>query len=397
MSYESGFIYDAIVGGGSVSGLLAAREISSHGYSVLVLEEDHEIGTPEHCGGVVSQKGLENLGIIPRIKTIENTIKKAVIKSKNKSFQINSENQNVIVIDRRSFDKELAFQAQSSGTEINTNCSITSVNYVDGFFNVMLRSGKVVKSKFFVESRGVGHIIRQGFKEIIPSGQFEVYADWIQKDTIEVEFDSDLYPGFFAWVIPTGEGRGKIGVAGKNINPNLVLNKLLEKKGKHYSIIRKIYAPLWVRGYVKPFNHGKTIITGDAAGQTKPTTAGGIYSGGMGGILAGRSISNFLDNGAENDYSYIKNYQDGWLDLFGKEFDRLLLLRKLLEQLDNKSLDKIFSGISEITLDNISSTSDFDFHSIALKNFLNTKTTLNFLYTLLGNSCRKMINDLSKI
>jgi flavin-dependent dehydrogenase len=71
--------YDVIVGGGSVSGLLTAREISSNGFSVLVLEEDHEIGTPEHCGGVVSQTGLENLGIIPRIKTIENSIKRAII------------------------------------------------------------------------------------------------------------------------------------------------------------------------------------------------------------------------------------------------------------------------------------------------------------------------------
>ena len=56
--------FDAIVGGGSVSGLFAAREMASKGMKVLVLEEDHEIGTPEHCGGVVSQKGLEGLGIL---------------------------------------------------------------------------------------------------------------------------------------------------------------------------------------------------------------------------------------------------------------------------------------------------------------------------------------------
>ncbi len=32
------YIYDVIVGGGSVSGLLAAREISSNGFKVLVLK-----------------------------------------------------------------------------------------------------------------------------------------------------------------------------------------------------------------------------------------------------------------------------------------------------------------------------------------------------------------------
>ena len=40
--------YDVIVAGGSISGLLAAREIAGAGLSVAVLEEDSEVGTPEH-------------------------------------------------------------------------------------------------------------------------------------------------------------------------------------------------------------------------------------------------------------------------------------------------------------------------------------------------------------
>ncbi|MBA3286342.1 MAG: NAD(P)/FAD-dependent oxidoreductase [Nitrosopumilus sp.] len=384
-----------MVGGGSVSGLLAAREISSNGFSVLILEEDHEIGTPEHCGGVVSQKGLEKLGIIPRIKTIDNYIKSAIIKTKNNSFQINSENQHIIVIDRRSFDKELAFQAQSNGAEINTKSSITSVDYSDGIYNVKISSGKVFKSTFFVEARGVSRVIKSGYRNIIPSGQYEIYAPWIQKDTIEVEFDADLYPGFFAWIVPTGEGQGKVGVAGRHINTGLTLEKFLEKKGKPYSIIRKIYAPLWIHGYIKPFYVERNVTIGDAAGQTKPTTAGGIYSGGMGGIYAGRSISKSLENG--NDSSFLKEYQSNWINSFGKEFDRQVLFRKILERLDNKSLDKIFSNISSSAIDKISSTGDFDFHAASLKRLLNAKITVNFLYTFMGNEYRKIISDLSKI
>ena len=204
-----------------------------------------------------------------------------------------------------------------------------------------------------------------------------------------------MYPGFFAWIIPSGEGKGKVGVAGRNINTSLSLEKFLEKKGKPCSIIRKIYAPLWTRGYIKPFNLERNVVVGDAAGQTKPTTAGGIYSCGMGGIFAGRSISDSLSN--NNECSFLKEYQNNWINAFGKEFDRQLLFRKILERLDNKSLDKIFASISTDAIEKITSTSDFDFHAIALKKFLNTKITLNTLFTLMGNEYRKIINDLSKI
>lgn len=387
--------YDAIVAGGSVSGLLAAREMSSKGMSVIVLEDDHEIGTPEHCGGVVSQKGLEALGIIPRIKTIDNEIKRAIIRTRNKEIEIDSSDQNVIVIDRRSFDKELAFQAQSCGAEINTSSTVLKNTLEDGIFKVKVKGGLELYSKYFVDARGVGRLVNKGRRSIIPSGQYEIYAPWITKDTIEVIFDAELYPGFFAWIIPTGEGKGKVGVAGRHINPNESINDFLKKRGRPYSIIRKIYAPIWIDGYVSPFSVGKNVIVGDAAGQTKPTTAGGIFTGGMGGIFAGKSIAK--SHIEDDNEKYLESYEDKWISQFGKEFDRLKLLRSILERLDNKSLDKIFSDISSKTLEKISAAGDFDFHSIALKQFLDTKLTLNLIYTLMGNEYRKVVKDLSKI
>jgi flavin-dependent dehydrogenase len=56
--------YDVVVAGGSISGLLTAREIGRKGYSVLVLEEGFEVGTPDHCGGLVSKSALLDLGIV---------------------------------------------------------------------------------------------------------------------------------------------------------------------------------------------------------------------------------------------------------------------------------------------------------------------------------------------
>ena len=47
--------YDVVIAGGSISGLTSAREIAKKGYTALVLEEGFEVGTPDHCGGLVSK------------------------------------------------------------------------------------------------------------------------------------------------------------------------------------------------------------------------------------------------------------------------------------------------------------------------------------------------------
>jgi flavin-dependent dehydrogenase len=120
--------YDVVIAGGSVSGLLAAREVAAKGLSVVVLEDDTEIGTPEHCGGLVSIAGIQNLGIVPSNDSIQNNIKYAKISSPSKSFELNAEKQKVIVLDRRVFDKQIAFQAQKMGAEIRVRCSVLSIS-----------------------------------------------------------------------------------------------------------------------------------------------------------------------------------------------------------------------------------------------------------------------------
>jgi len=117
-------MYDVIIAGGSITGLLCAREIASQGNNVLVIEEDYEIGTPEHCGGMVSSSGLEHLGVIPNRKTLNHIIETAKIFSPcGKNFSINSVNQKVAEINRRELDKQIAHQAQKNGAEIRVKTS----------------------------------------------------------------------------------------------------------------------------------------------------------------------------------------------------------------------------------------------------------------------------------
>ena len=375
--------YDVVVAGGSVAGLLSAREISSKGFSVLVIEEDYEIGTPEHCGGLVSIAGLEELGIIPFRKTFDHMMEYAEIKSPNgKSFTINSKKQKVVEISRRELDKQIAFQAQKNGTEIKVRTSFQEIT------NTGIRTNEEnIDCKIFVDARGVSSLIHKDRTGILSSAQYEIYANWIKKGKVEVIFDQEKYPGFFAWVIPSDEGKGKVGVAGKGINVSDTLNEILKEKGK-YSTIRKIFAPIWIKGPIEKFVDGKTVIVGDAAGQAKPTTAGGIFTSGMGGVFAGQAISKFLKT---NEISHLQEYQKRWTERFGKEFDKQLLARKILERIDNQTINKLFESITPEITNEISEKDDFDFHTSSIIKLLGIKGSLKTAQTLISGEFKKIL------
>ena len=375
--------YDVVVAGGSVAGLLSAREISSKGFSVLVIEEDYEIGTPEHCGGLVSIAGLEELGVIPFRKTFDHMMESAEIKSPDgKSFTINSKKQKVVEISRRELDKQIAFQAQKNGTEIKVRTSFQEVT------NTGIRTNEEnIDCKIFVDARGVSSLIHKDRTGILSSAQYEIYANWIKKGKVEVIFDQEKYPGFFAWVIPSNEGKGKVGVAGKGINVSDTLNEILKEKGK-YSTIRKIFAPIWIKGPIEKFVDGKTVIVGDAAGQAKPTTAGGIFTSGMGGVFAGQAISKFLKT---NEMSHLQEYQKRWTERFGKEFDKQLLARKILERLDNQTINKLFESITPEITNEISEKDDFDFHTSSIIKLLGIKASLKTAQTLISGEFKKIL------
>ena len=379
--------YDVVIAGGSISGLMSAREIAKNGHSVLVLEEGFEVGTPDHCGGLVSKSALNDMGIEPTQKAFDSMINSALIFSPNgKQIEINSGKQRVAVVNRRELDKQVALQAQQAGAEIRVKTS-----FKEKTKHGVRTSVDEIGCKILVDCRGISALINNQRDGILLSAQYEIYADWITGGKVEVYFDQIKYPGFFAWIIPSGNGVGKVGVAGKNINVSNTMEQFLRNKGK-YSTIRKIFAPIWIKGPIKDFVSTNVVTVGDAAGQAKPTTAGGIYSCGMGGFLAGNAITKYLKT---NEHSDLLQYQKLWSDKFTKEFEKQKLARKILEKVDNKTIDMIFDTITPEIISEISNKDDFDFHAMSIVKLLGIRKSLSAAQNIMGAEIKRVLTSYS--
>ena len=380
--------YDAIVMGGSVAGLLAAREIAASGLSVTVLEEHSEIGLPEKCDGLVSTRAITSLGVIPRPKMVQNYIAGAVLHSPDGTkVEIDASKQRIVVLDRAEFDRGIAEMARSYGSDIRISTSVVGSKSDRKSVQIETKEG-VLTSKFAIDAMGCSSLIRKRKQGVIQAAKYEVHGTWFDTHTVELHFDQRVSPGFFTWVIPINETTAKVGVAGDSINPFGALDDFVKRKKA--TKVKKIAAPIVVGGPLANFVDGLIVKAGDSAGQTKPTTAGGIYSGGAGGILAGQAVAKSI---MYDDDRYLKDYENRWRSIFARDFGITLQVRKIFEKLDNKQLDEIFGTIasSKGVVSSISLEGDFDFHSFALMKAIGMKRVLKILKVIARNELKRFL------
>ncbi len=378
------FDWDVITVGGSVSGLLAAKRITEAGFTVQLLEEDLEIGMPERCDGLVSMKCLETIGIVPTNRIIQNIIKRAILYSPSGlTIEVDASRQRVLVLDRSQFDHELAKMASRSGVDIKVGNKVTNKIEKDGKVRVESKSD-VQTARWVVNATGYSSLSNR--KMTLQAAKFEVIGNWFDRDRVEIYFDQMKSPGYFIWVIPISSDTAKVGIAGNGVNQFKILDEFIaSKKGV---AVKKTAAQIVVGGPIENFIAGRIVSVGDAAGQAKPTTGGGIYSGAVGGMLAGKYLGESLSSG---DPFRVKEYERAWRNLFGREFGLLFQVRKILERLDNDNIDKIFTAISSSDiLAKISLESDFDYHSIALLKTLGLKNIIHIASIASGDKLESL-------
>jgi flavin-dependent dehydrogenase len=85
----------------------------------------------------------------------------------------------------------------------------------------------------------------------------------------------------------------------------------------------------------------RALAVGDAAGQTKPTTGGGIYYGIYSAHCAAHPVAAAF---AKSDFSSqcLAGYERQWWQILGKDIKSGSFFRRVSEQLTDSEMDRIF-------------------------------------------------------
>ncbi|MEK6979235.1 MAG: NAD(P)/FAD-dependent oxidoreductase [Candidatus Micrarchaeota archaeon] len=295
-----------VIGAGPAGCVAALSAIRKHNARVTISEEHECVGVPANCSGLFSVDGLETLrDYVDYRGTVINDICGAVIDLCGEKITVKRKNAVAHVCNRALLDLRIAENAEKEGAEIRYGERI-STGIVDRFKtdNIIGADGP---NSFVARSFGFPKI-----GKFVATAQTTVRYAAEDPHMVEVFLSNSMFPGFFGWVIPHNEEKAEFGCGIKILNrgtnvmdaldlllkmKNIVRNKNINgerNKGGH-ATVKCAIIPIETRKRTAMRRNGKNVLlVGDAAGQTKSTTGGGVIIGGNCARIAGENFDNPL-------------------------------------------------------------------------------------------------------
>lgn len=275
-----------IIAGAGPVGSVAALSAIKKGHEVEVFEEHQCSGYPQHCSGLISKEGVDSLSdLVDYTPFILNRINGAIFDFAGEEFVIDRKVETAYVIDRAEFDQALAHKAEEEGAKIrygkrfspNQNYRGNAIIGADGALSAVAHHFKFPRISTFaftLKTKARMERIEEPYK-------------------VRLFYYNSVFPGFFGWLIPHNEYEAEIGLG--------TTNQRFIKRGFDF-LIKKLDPISFEkpRGKIIPISQRKKIggvfgstnvlLAGDAAGQVKSSSGGGIVYGTLGGRLAGSLV-----------------------------------------------------------------------------------------------------------
>ena len=300
--------YDVVIIGAGPAGTMAAKEIASKGYSVLIVEMKKEIGNPVQCAEAITEFTLENVDLKIENKWLKQRLKGVkILLHNNKCFYSTVPS---LSISRRLFDQWLADMALDAGSSLKLHTIMKDIKGKEGRWETITNNG-TYSSKIIIGADGASSktarilgLLKR--REYIKALQYKFNKSDINFNDSEwlcMTMD-EVFKGGYGWVFPRGS-EYNVGIGGPNGNIELLNNYC---KSLNFDINKKRE----LNAGLVPYNFNFTsrsregaIIVGDAGGMTNPVTGGGIHAA----MYSGKKASELAVNALEQeDYSIVKKY-----------------------------------------------------------------------------------------
>lgn len=344
-----------------------ARALAAGGLDVKVVEEHPQVGNPSCCAGIVGVRGMKALGF-RRGGWVVGELKSARIFSPSgRSVKMGRGRSEAWIIDRPAFDRWLAEEAASAGADLYLSTRCAGVRpEVPKVKLSGLKSG-FVKPSVLVGADGafsaVGRSAGLPVRSHTLCAQAEVLCE-AERGTAEIYLGRRFSAGFFAWRAWAGD-TCRVGTGSISGSPIGQLQNLLSRFSGRKKILRVGVKPL-PRTFLPSPASKRVLLVGDAAGQVKPLTGGGIFMGLFCADIAAASILRAFEDGRPESASAL--YVSGFKRELLRELRISSLASRLLFSLPDESLEKLFSLLEEEKFTKvIKSTFDFDYHSRLLR------------------------------
>ncbi|MEM4271969.1 MAG: NAD(P)/FAD-dependent oxidoreductase [Candidatus Bilamarchaeaceae archaeon] len=320
-----------VIGAGPAGSIAAISAVRS-GHDVSLYEEHPSAGIPSKCSGLISKEGLEFLKeFVDYKKHAITAMQGAIIDFAGFRLKVDSGRDIAYLIDRASFDAELALKAEREGARVFYSRRAEKP-FPEGTIIGADGANSTVASSFLFPA--IGKFVGTAKAQVKYGGQMPEFA--------RVFLSNSMFPGFFGWLIPQNEEEAEIG-AGCALpgNPNRALESLSRYSGialpqeRRHSIIPVAQRPLTAARIRKR----NVLLAGDAAGQVKSTTGGGVVFGTKCALLAGRNA----------DFPGI--YEKEWRERYGPDLDAHQRIRLSLSGLNDDSLRAIGSLASALKME----------------------------------------------
>ena len=360
-----------VIGAGPVGSYLAYK-LSDMGCDVAVLERGERLGEKVCCTGIIGQECVSSFPVDGNV-ILRWANSARLFPPSGKPIRLWRKGNQACIIDRPAFDLAMASKARSRGARYILNSPVWNIEVREDevIVNVSQSGQRVtLKARAAVIAAGFGSGLTEKLglgksRDFVMGAQTEVLLSDI--DEVEVYFGREVAPGFFAWLVPTVPGKALVGLLSRH-SPGLYLKKLLTcllAEGKIASADGKLdYGGVPLKPLSRTYAE-RLIVVGDAAGQVKPTTGGGIYYG----LLCADIAANILEDALESNDLSAKNlsrYQRGWKKKLGRELRVGYWARKFYERLSDGQINRLFGIIESAGIDKALLEAEdlsFDWHS----------------------------------